>query len=226
MSTTVAEPVLPSTVRDTYRFGDGDVARLQPGTIGWTVADVEDPATYVLWSQGRYEILNGVLTVKPPAFYYGGSSADNLKFILRTHFAAQQLRCSTSAEVDMAVTDTQVVRADAVAIWGDDLLRFESLRFPPPRTHWSQHVLTVPPALVLEAVSQGHEAHDRDTKRRWYAGFGVRHYWIVDGLRHTLDCLLLDGDQYRDDGAGRDADVIRPASLDGLAIPLADVWVR
>ena len=80
--------------------------------------------------------------------------------------------------------------------------------------------------MVIESISVGHERHDRQTKRRWYADFGVRHYWIVDGLRRTLDCLLLDGDQYRDDAAGRDADVVRPASLAGLAVPLAEVWVR
>ncbi len=225
MSTTAAQPVAPSPVRDTYRFGDGPVPALQPGTLGWTSADVDDPAINALWSRGRYEILDGVLTVVPPAYYYGGGVADNLKFLLRTHFAGQ-VRCSTSAEVDIAVTATQVVRADAVAIWGDDLPRLESLRFPAPRTHWSEHVLTLPPTLVIEAVSQGHDAHDRQTKRRWYAGFGVRHYWIVDGLRHTLDCLLLDAGRYRDDGAGRDGAVVRPTSLDGLAIPLADVWVR
>ena len=226
MTTTAAEPVKPSPVRDTYRFGDGPVPVLQPGTLGWSVADVEDPATYALWSRGRYEILNGVLAVMPPAFFYGGSAADNLKYMLRDHFRAQGERLLTSAEVDVAVTDVQVVRADAVAIWGDDLPRFESLVLPPPRTHWSEHVLTLPPTLVIEAVSQGHEVHDRQTKRRWYAGFGVRHYWIVDGLRRTLDCLLLDGDDYGEVGAGRDGDVVRPASLDGFAVPLADVWVR
>jgi Uma2 family endonuclease len=187
---------------------------------------VEDLATHALLSEGRYEILDGVLTVMPPCFYYGGAAADNLKFLVRTHLAGQAVRHSTSGVVDIAVTSTQVVRADAVIIWGDDLPKFEALRYPPPRTHWSQHVLTIPPTLIVESVSQGHEAHDRQTKRRWHAGFGVRHYWIVDGLRQTLDCLLLDGEQYRDDGSGRVADVVRPPSLAGLVIPLADVWVR
>ena len=198
----------------------------QPGTMGWTVADVDDPATHALLSKGRYEVLHGVLTVMPPALLYSGAAADNLKFLLRTHLASHRLNCVTAGEVDIAVTDTQVVRADGVAIWGDDLPRFAALRFPPPRTHWSEHVLTIPPTLVIEAVSQGHEIHDRQTKRRWYAGFGVRHYWIVDGLGRTLDCLLLDGADYRDDGHGQDGEIVLPPSLPGLSIPLADVWVR
>ena len=226
MPTTTAQPVSPSPVRDTYRFGDGPEPVPQPGTMGWTAADADDPATNALLVRGRFEILHGVLTVMPPALLYSGAAADSLKFLLRLHLRSRQVDCLTAGEVDLAVTDTQVVRADAVAIWGDDLPRFEAMRFPPPRTHWSEHVLTSPPTLVIEAVSQGHEAHDRQTKRRWYAAFGVRHYWIVDGLRRTLDCLLLDGDGYRDEAVGRDGDVVRPPSLDGLAIPLADVWVR
>ena len=79
--------------------------------------------------------------------------------------------------------------------------------------------------MVVESISVGHEAMDRRPKRRWYAGFGVRHYWIVDGLRRTLDCLLLDGDDYRDDGSGHDVGIVRPASLGKLQINLADVWL-
>ena len=226
MPTDTLAAVSPSPVRDTYRFGHGEVPQLQPGTKGWTLDDVDDPETHSLWDQGRYEVHNGVLTVMPPAYFCGGATADNLKFLLRAYFAGQAVRCTTSAEVDLGVTAAQVVRADGVAIWGDDLPRFEALRFPPPRTHWSQHVLTRPPTLVIESVSQGHEEHDRQTKRRGYAGFGVRHYWIVDGLRRTLDCLLLDGDQYRDDGIGRDGEVVLVPSLPGLSLPLAEVWVR
>ncbi len=226
MSTLAVKPIVPSPVRDGYRFGDGPLPVPQAGTMGWTVADVDDPAINAMLSRGRYEILNGVLTVMPPAYLYSGAAADNLKFVLKAHLQSQRLACVTAGEVDIGVTADQVVRADGVAIWGADLPRFQSLQFPPPRIHWSEHVLTLPPTLVIEAVSQGHEAHDRHTKRRWYAGFGVQHYWIVDGLRRTLDCLSLDGSEYREDGSGSGAEVVRPPSLAGLGIPLATVWVQ
>ncbi len=224
MTTLAAEPVQALPARDPYRFGDGPTPVLQVGTIGWSIADVEDPAIYPLWAAGRHEILDGVLAVMPPALFYGGSAADNLKFILRSHLRDRRVRCVTSAEVDIRVEDDRIVRADAVAIWGDDLPRFDALRFPPPRTDWRQHTLTIPPTLVIEAVSQGHEDHDRETKRAWYAGLGVPHYWLVDGLVRTLDCLSLGDGLYHDDGAGRGDDIVRPASLPGLTIPLAEVW--
>ena len=46
-----------------------------------------------------------------------------------------------------------------------------------------------PPILVMEVVSKGSEAHERDyvTKREEYLAFGIREYWIVDpdsAVRH------------------------------------------
>ena len=106
---------------------------------------------------------------------------------------------------------------------GDDLARFRTVRLPRRRSRKNQP-LTIPPTLVIESVSRGHEAHDRETKRRRYAEFGVPHYWIVDADARSLDCLRLDGGVYVDAGVGRGDDVIRPAAFDGLSIPLAEVW--
>ena len=226
MTTLATEAIIPSPVRDTYRFGDGPEPVLQPGTMGWSVADVEDPAVYALWARGRFEIHDGVLVAMPPSYFYGGAAALNLTYVLTPYLKGLGLRPTFAPEADIRVLPNRVVRGDTVGIWGDDRPKFDALRFPSPRAHWSEHALTIPPTLVIESVSQGHEAHDRQTKRRWYADFGVRHYWIVDGLRRTLDCLLLDGGEYRDDGAGHDGDVVRPASLAGLDITLADIWIR
>jgi Uma2 family endonuclease len=197
---------------------------LQPGTIGWTVDDLNDPAIGSLWDEGRYEILDGILTVMPPAYFRGASVADNLKFILRTYFNAVKIPSAFSGEVDIAITPKRVVRADSVAIAGDDLRKFDALKFDPPRTNWRDHELILPPTIVIESVIQGHEAHDHVTKRKWYAEFRIPHYWIVDGTRRTLECLRLDREQYVVDVAGKQKDILSPSSFPGLTIRLNDVW--
>ena len=194
--------------------------------MGWSAADLEDQAVYHLYAEGRYEIHNGVLVKMPASLFYSGAAASGLTYVIRPYLKARALAPIFAPEVDIEVEPDRVVRSDYVGVWGDDRAKFDALTFPPPRTHWSEHILTIPPTLVIGAVSQGHERHDRQTKRRWYADLGVRHYWIVDGLRRTLDCLLLEGIAYRDEVAGHDAEVVSPPSLSGLAIPLADVWVR
>lgn len=210
--------------RDTYRLGDGLEPVLQPGTRGWSMNDLEDPQIHLLWDQGRYEIIDGVLTVMPPAYFRGGMVVDNLKFLFRSYFKAQGIRAVFSGEVDIAITPTRVVRADGVVIIGEDLPRFEAMQFATAGTTWKDHVLTLPPTLVIESVSEGHEDHDQVTKRQWYAGFKVAHYWIVDGFKQTLECLRLNGDHYVVDTTGAQHRTLEPPAFPGLKIPLLEVW--
>lgn len=43
----------------------------EPGTTGWTVHDLDDPEIERQWFEGRYEIVEGVLTKMPPAYFTG-----------------------------------------------------------------------------------------------------------------------------------------------------------
>jgi Uma2 family endonuclease len=209
---------------DSYRFGNGPKLSLQPGTMGWSIEDLSDPAVRFLWEEGRYEILDGVLTIMPPAYFRGGKVVDNLKFLLRSYFRAANVRASFSGEVDVAFAPDRVIRADGVVVSGDDLPKFESLTFDPPHTDWQDHELILPPTIIIESVSKGHEAHDRVTKRKWYAEFKVPHYWIVDGFARTLECLRLENEQYILDAMGKQNEILQPSGFSGLTIPLQDVW--
>jgi Uma2 family endonuclease len=219
----LAEPEI-LTRRDPYRFGNGVKPVLQVGTLGWSTEDLQDPEIRFLWDQGRYEIIEGVLTVMPPAYFRGGKVANNLKFILRSYLVAHKIRAAFSGEVDIAAAPPRVLRADGVVVLGDDLTRFEALRFDIPNTTWEDHILTLPPPLVIESISEGHEEHDRVTKRKWYARFKVPHYWIVDGFARKLECLRLSGDGYDVDAVGAQSDTVEPPSFPGLKIPLREVW--
>jgi hypothetical protein len=47
-----------------------------PGTTGWTASDLDDPRIEAKWEWGRYEIINGVLTRMPAAYFGGQMLAD------------------------------------------------------------------------------------------------------------------------------------------------------
>ncbi len=50
-------------------------------------------------------------------------------------------------------------------------------------------------------------------------------YWIVDLPGRTLERLVLqDGGRYLIAQTGRDGDLFRPESFEGLEIPLAELW--
>ncbi len=154
----------------------------------------------------------------------GGECCAELLLILKQYFRTKSVPAKSSIEVDIQISSTRVIRADVVFVIGDDLARFNSLKLPKGITSWRKNGLTLPPTLVIESVSQGHEDHDRKTKRKWYAEFGLKHYWIVDGFSKSLECLLLQGNQYVNEATGSAAQVLTPPSLPGLTISLSELW--
>ena len=84
--------------------------------------------------------------------------------------------------------------------------------------------LLVPPTLVVESVSVGHEDHDEETKRRWYAEVRVPNYWLLNPYQRSLECLVLKGDHYQIDQAGRGRERLRPKLFPGLVILMGGLW--
>ena len=67
---------------------------------------------------------------------------------------------------------------------------------------------------------------DQRTKRRWYAEFGIPNYWVLNSFDHSLQCLTLDGNDYREDAAGRDQQEVRPSLFTNLVIALKELWAE
>ena len=80
------------------------------------------------------------------------------------------------------------------------------------------------PDLVVEIVSPSSARYDRVTKLRWYAQLGVPEYWLVDPQARTLECLVLRDGMYTIAASLAEEETFRPASFEGLEIPLAKLW--
>jgi Uma2 family endonuclease len=80
------------------------------------------------------------------------------------------------------------------------------------------------PDLAVEVVSQSSRRYDRVTKLAWYASIGVPEYWIVDPEAQTLERLVLQGEHYAITDALSGDEVFRPASFEGLEVPLGELW--
>lgn len=196
----------------------------EPGTTGWTLHDLDDPRIEGRWFRGRYEIVEGVLTTMPPAYFAGGNAAFNLLFLLKSYLRERHLPGRFATEVDVVVDEVRVARSDAVMLTPEDEFRqaksaLEDRRADPRRTR-----ILVPPTLIIESVSPGHEQHDLRTKRKWYAEFGVMNYWILDAFQKSLDCLLLGPQGYISNASGRDDAKLQPPLFPGLTIDLDELW--
>lgn len=201
-----------------------DKKPFQPGTTGWTAADLDDPAVERLWFAGRYEIVEGVLTIMPPAYFVGGHALANLLYVLTAHTRGLGLGYHFATEVDVVIDEPRVARIDAVMLTPADRTRQMAAvkaagRADPERTR-----ILIPPTLAIEVISPGHESHDRRTKRGWYADFGVPHYWILDPFQRSLQSLVLGSNGYQDVGTGRGGDEVRFAPFPGLPLSLSQLW--
>jgi Uma2 family endonuclease len=197
---------------------------LEPGTSGWTASDLDDPRIAEQWDRGRFEIINGVLKKMPPANFDHGAVAFELLALLRDHLRGRGLASRFSFEVDLVVDEDDVLRVDGMLIMEQEVAAQKTVLVQQSRDPGMLGRIRVAPRLVIESVSPGHERHDRLTKRAIYARFGIPNYWIVDAMRRSLECLVLHGNDYREDTSGRDSDVVRPTAFDGLEIPLDQLW--
>ena len=195
-----------------------------PGTTGWTAADLDDPRAEREWFRGRYEIIEGVLTTMPAAYFDGQFAVQSLMFILKSHLRAKGRPSAFAPEVDIVIEASRVVRADAVYLTPQDRKRQAEAAALEGRKDLARTRILVPPTLVIESLSPGHEAHDTRLKRNWYGAFGVKHYWLLNAFERSLTCLVLHGGKYRVDVEGRGSDRLRPKLFPGLVLPLADVW--
>ena len=195
-----------------------------PGTTGWTVHDLADPEIATRWNMGAYEIVEGVLTTMAPAYFSGGNAAFNLSFFIKLHLREKGLPGRFSHEVDIVLNETRVVRADSVFLLPGDETRQALAARDRNETTPQQARLLVPPTLVIESVSPGHETHDRRTKRVWYAEFGVPNYWIVDAFSKSLECLTLTSGGYILETSASGEEEIQPRLFPGLKLNLGEIW--
>jgi Uma2 family endonuclease len=202
-----------------------DRRQLIPGSTGWTVHDLDDPKVEEAWEAGNFQIIEGVLAIMPPAYWDNSMALQRLILQMQVYFLAKGQPTDFGCEVDVVVGETRVPKADAVYMSDEDKvsqLRANKTRRKPKGIKYGR--LRVPPTLVIENISRGHESEDRIVKRRFYAEAKIPNYWILDVYQKTLECLTLVKDAYALDQIGRDKGKIAPKCFSGLTIELSKVW--
>ena len=204
--------------------------RFEPGTTGWTVGDLYDPAVRRQWSQGRYELVDGVLAMMAPQGFRGVKPLSRLRELLGSHLRATGQAGSFYHEVDVLLRDGRVARPDMIFMTPQQEGRQADAERERGLLAADDYCpIFVPPLLVVESLSPSHESHDRLTKRQWYAEAGVPHYWLLSAHERSLVCLKLEDAgrpvrAYAEECIGRDAETIRSSALGGVTVELASLW--
>jgi Uma2 family endonuclease len=150
----------------------------------------------------------------------------NLVLLLKQHARQQKLGGIFGIEVDVILGTRRVPVADAVYLTESQKRRQASLYAKNPNRKSKVRFgrVTIAPALIVEVVSLGHEAHDHVTKFAWYAEAGVANYWILDPFKRSLACFKLGKLGYELDASGKGSSKVRQSLFPSLVIPLAELW--
>ncbi len=82
--------------------------------------------------------------------------------------------------------------------------------------------------LVMEVVSEGEEARDRDLRQKPidYAAAGIAEYWIVDPENRTITVMGLEGSEYFPRGVYGESEVAESSLLPGFRISVKDCFAE
>jgi len=194
------------------------------GSSGWTAADLDDPRIAGLWHEGNFELIEGVLTRMAAAYYEGNKRLRRLTTVVEKHLESQGRGEQFVFEVDLELSNLRVPKADAVLLTPEDERRQHEAHQQRGQPEIEFGRILVPPTLLIESVSIGHERHDEVLKRSWYAEAAIPNYWIFNPYAKSLTCLVLEGRSYRVDQTGKDEDQLRPSLFAGLVISLGPIW--
>jgi Uma2 family endonuclease len=202
----------------------GTSRQFKPGTIGWTVDDLSDPHIGARWAEGRYEIVEGVLTVMAPQGLRGVDPLSRLRRAVERHLYQTDQSGLFHLEVDLMLGKRRLVRPDMLFLTPEQQHEQKRLERERGMSDDQYCPVLVKPLLVVESVSPDNADHDRITKREWYARARIPFYWLLTSYERSLTCLRFEGNSYVDDVSGRNDDVLRPTAFRDLNIALGELW--
>lgn len=134
----------------------------------------------------RRELAKGVLREPPSPFYSHQRLLLRLSVLLDAHVRQHDIGVVCLAPMDV------ILDAAAALVLQPDVMVITHARAGIIR----QHIYGAPD-LVVEVESAGSLTYDRQQKRRWYREYGVREYWLVDPVAHTIRVIENDANGSR-----------------------------
>lgn len=150
----------------------------------------------------RYEIIEGDLSTTPAPVTRHQIIVGRLIHCLLSYLEAHPVGTVLSAPCDVVLSDTDIVQPDVLYVRNNST------------AHVTEHNVQGPPDVVVEILSPGTAARDRNLKRKRYERFGVQEYWLVDPDHNTLEILVLNAGQYT-----QVCCAIRPATCTSVLFP-------
>jgi len=157
----------------------------------------------------RYEILDGEMYVVPAPNTRHQTLVFQIAYLLFQHMQERNLGKILVAPYDVILSDENIVQPDILFVSKERLGIIGEAN------------ISAPPDLVIEILSPSTRNKDLEIKRKVYAGFGVREYWIVDPDEETVEVLVWSEQGYTSAGILGCSERMLSPVLPELDIPIS-----
>jgi len=161
----------------------------------------------------RYEIIDGDLDMTPAPFTRHQILAMRLSHVFMNYLEQHPIGHVLAAPCDVVLSDSDIVQPDLLLVIHDGKARI------------TEKNVQGAPDLLIEILSPGTAARDRDLKRKRYEHFGVREYWLVDPADNIIEILSLKDTGFSQSWKGTTPDTMTSPLVPGLTIDLAKLFM-
>lgn len=129
----------------------------------------------------RKELLNGeiVMMASPTVNHY--QIAFNIVVAFQSYLKGKICRAFGDG-VDVYLTEDDRVIPDAMIVCNKNIIKLDGIHGAPD--------------LIVEVLSPGTAKNDKGYKKDLYEAAGVKEYWIVDPVSHSIEVYLLTDDKF------------------------------
>lgn len=160
----------------------------------------------------RYELIGGELILVPaPKTKHQIVSAE-LHYLLMKYNEQNSVGKILAAPTDVYLDEENVLQPDILFVSNER------------QTIITEANIKGAPDLVVEIVSPSSAYYDLVKKKKIYAKFGVKEYWIVDPEEKTVEVHQLEGDSYRVTKSLSEDDELTSGTFPGLSINLKQMF--
>ena len=160
----------------------------------------------------RYEPIDGELLMTPSPVPRHQLISGKLEFKLREFITKNKIGEVFDAPCDVYLDNENVVQPDILFISKErlDIIGDKNIQSAPD--------------IVIEIISENSVYRDMVQKKRLYARFGVKEYWIVIPEEKEVEVYILKDEAYQLYKTYTKVDILESPSLKGLKIGLKEIF--
>ncbi|MFN3532397.1 MAG: Uma2 family endonuclease [Candidatus Brocadia sp.] len=160
----------------------------------------------------RYELINGELLLTPSPIPNHQRVSGKLEFMVRKFITENNQGEVFYAPCDVYLDNENVIQPDILFISKERL------------NIVGEKNIQGAPDLVIEIISEYSVYRDMAQKKRLYARFGVKEYWIVIPEEKEIEVHILKDSTYQLHATYSKTDTLESPSLKGLKIELKEIF--